>query len=432
MSDDLKKDKLNNEDLPKDVEPKDTKPEEPKEKDTKPEEPKDEETKPEAPKGEETKPEDSESEENKSEDSEGEETEQEEAEGEEQPKGERIEDWVAKETKAKYLRLFEQQKKYLIGGAIAIGVLLLVGLVLLLSRKPATNGGVKISYLEGLDVMCGPNGIAPDGEGGFLVTDVYGKKIWKTKGKNAQVYAGAATVKDPSGQPMGGYQDSTFEESLFREPWAIAPFLGGFAVSDTANHVVRLLKDGNVETINGHSDTLESGEMGVTFDTPTGLAADNQGNLYVADSARGIIYVISEQGVVDVYWKDLNGPTGICWKDGVLYIAETAEHRIIKLIGGNMVVVAGTGEEGEDDGAAASATFSNPEGVCVAKDGTIYVSDTVNATVRRIKNGKVDTILEMLEDGLTTYPVNPVGMCYQDGTLYVCDPFSRRVYIIKH
>lgn len=349
------------------------------------------------------------------------------------PKDEtRIEDWVAKETKAKYLKLFQEQKKYIIGGAIVIGVLLLVGLIALLTKKPATNEGVKVSYLEGLDVMCGPNGIVPDGEGGFLVTDVYGKKVWKTQGKTAQIYAGATTVKDPSGQPMGGYQDAEFEESLFREPWAISPFLGGFAVSDTANHVVRLLKDGNVETINGHSDSLETGDMGVTFDTPTGLATDDHGNLYVADSTRGTIYRISEQGEVEVFWKDLNGPMGLCWKDGVLYIAETAEHRIVKIIGGNLVVVAGNGEEGEDDGAAAKATFSNPEGICVAKDGTIYVSDTVNASIRRIKNGKVDTIMSMLAEGLTTYPVSPVGMCYEDGTLYVCDPYSRRVYIIKH
>ena len=350
---------------------------------------------------------------------------------------ERIEDWVAKEGKAKRQdagKGNDGKKKIIIGSAI--GVVVVIGIILAVvllkkPKEPETVVAEGIAYLEGLDVMCGPNGIVPDGNGGFLVTDVYGKKIWKTQGNDAVVYAGAATQKDSSGQPLGGYQDGTMEEALFQDPWAIAPFLGGYAVSDTENHAVRLIRDGNVETINGHSDSLEMGDMGVTFDAPTGLATDDKGNLYVADTERGIIYVISEQGKVEVYQDGLVRPMGICWQDGKLYVAETGEHRILQISGTAKTVIAGTGEEGDDDGAAATATFSSPQGVSVTKDGVIYVCDTVNASVRKIKDGNVETILKLDDEKLVTYPLSPVGTCYQDGKLYVCDPFARRVYVIK-
>ena len=341
---------------------------------------------------------------------------------------ERIEDWVAKEGKARNGKNLRGGKKWLLWVIIALIVMAVIGLVLflLLRKKPE-----KISYLEGLDVMCGPNGIVADGQGGFLVTDVYGKKIWQAKDDTAIVYAGASSVKDASGQPMGGYKDGAYEESLFQDPWAIAPFLGGFAVSDTENHTVRLLRDGYVETINGHSNTLEEGVMGVTFDQPTGLVADEQGRLYVADAGRGTIYVITDQGAVSVFKDGLNGPMGICWYNGALYVAETGEHRIIRIEGGALTVIAGNGEEGDDDGASGSATFSNPEGIAISKSGVIYVSDTVNASVRRIKNGKVETILRLDDDELTTFPISPVGICCEGDKLYVCDPFARRVYILK-
>ena len=327
------------------------------------------------------------------------------------------------------LQLVKEHKKLAIGIGAAVLALIVILIIVLIPKGAKSSG--RVAYLEGLDVMCGPNGITPDGNGGFLVTDVYGKKIWRAQGEDAVVYAGAATQKDSSGQPIGGYRDDVLAECLFQEPWAIAPFLGGYAVSDTGNHVLRLIRGDRVETINGHSNTLEMGETGVTFDTPTGLASDGQGNLYVADTGRGIIYVISEQGEVSTYCTGLNAPMGICWHDGALYVAETGEHRIMRVQNGSGTVVAGTSEEGDADGPAKDATFSSPQGVAVGSDGSIYVCDTVNASVRKIKDGNVSTILRMEEDQLVTYPLSPVGACFADGKLYVCDPFSRRVYVLQ-
>ena len=46
-------------------------------------------------------------------------------------------------------------------------------------------------------------------------------------------------------------------------------------------------------------------------------------------------------------------------------------------------------------------------------------------------DGMVDTILEYSGKELSTYPTMPVGMCYKNKALYICDVFSRRVYILE-
>lgn len=310
-------------------------------------------------------------------------------------------------------------------GVIAVVVIVICAILFWPKKSKVTNA----SCLEGLDVLCAPMGITMQGDS-FLVTDSYGKKIWKVTGGHAIVYAGTDTVEDLYGQPMGGYNDAEPSESLFKEPWAIVPFLNGYAVSDTKNHAVRLVTDTMVQTVNGRSANLEEGDLGVTFDMPTGLAVDDTGSLYVADTARGTIYKITKDGRVDVYQEGLNSPMGICWYNGALYVAETGEHRIIFLQGGKITVVAGTGDEGDDDGPAAKATFSSPTGVAVGKDGTVYVGDTVNGSVRRIKNGMVETIMTPQDHILATNPVSPTGLYCVNDALYVCDPFARMVYII--
>lgn len=318
--------------------------------------------------------------------------------------------------------------------AAAAGVVIvaaIVSLVVVITHKSNVKVAARANILGELDVLCAPNSIVPDDDGGFLITDLYGKKVWRIKNGKSTVYAGTDSVKDRYGEPIGGYNDAGYADSLFKEPWAISPFLGGYAVSDTANNSVRLLrtKEGT-QTINGASDVLEMSEYGVTFESPTGLATDDEGNLYISDTGRGAVRKITTNGEVETVVEDLAGPTGLCYADGALYIAETDAERVISVKDGVISPVAGSGEVGDADGNAESASFASPQGVAVAEDGTVYIADTVNASVRRVKDGKVDTILSPSDAYLSTSPVSPTGLCISDNTLYVCDYFSRMIYTI--
>ena len=224
---------------------------------------------------------------------------------------------------------------------------------------------------------------------------------------------------------MGGYNDARLTGSYFKEPWAIAPFLDGWAVSDTANNAVRLVAGSGVRTLNGAtSEKLKTARLGVVFDRPTGLAADDSGSLYVSDTGSGAVRKITAKGEVTTVAKDLAEPMGLCWKDGTLYIAEAGKNRIVTLAGGKVSVLAGNGGDGLANGKAPEASFSAPQGLTVGDDGSVYVADTGNGAVRKIKDGTVTTVAA---EGLTT----PRGLLVQGGSLYVCDSFARKIVVCQ-
>lgn len=289
-----------------------------------------------------------------------------------------------------------------------------------------------LSTVSAMDVMCAPSGIAAMSDGTVLITDTYYKRLWKVREGASQVYAGGETAGGLYGEPLGGYNDSGLLASYFKSPWAVAEFLDGWAISDTENNVIRIVRAQKIQTLNGSTrESLTAAQMGVAFDRPTGLAADGEGNLYVSDTGKGAVRKITPEGAVTTAASGLNEPTGLCWRGGTLYIAETGANRIVKLERGRVSTLAGTGEDDFLDGPANLAAFSGPQGVAAAEDGTVYVADTLNSAVRRVRDGQVDTLTvrntALAEFGL----VSPRGLLIQGNRLYVCDGFARKVFVLE-
>lgn len=284
----------------------------------------------------------------------------------------------------------------------------------------------KTFAVSAIDVMCQPCGLAAMEDGSLLVTDGYNKVIWRVSdGRRSLLYAGRDTVEDVYGQPVGGYHDDTLLESIFKDPWAIVPFLDGWAVSDPENQVVRFLRTGGEEG----EERTEVTDLGFQFDHPTGLAVDEEGNLYISETFRGLIYKITPTGRRTAFASSLSEPMGLCWADGVLYVAECGGNRILKVDKNKRVTtVAGSGENGYADGPAAEAAFSGPKGVAADRSGAVYAADTDNGAVRRIKDGQVTTILSRDPQDVTAlFPVSPTGLLIQGDTLYISDTFARKV-----
>ena len=155
-----------------------------------------------------------------------------------------------------------------------------------------------------------------------------------------------------------------------------------------------------------------------TFSDPFGIVVDQQGNLYLADAGdHNRILKISKEGYASVFAGGEEGyldstlnkdnkdgkfsaakfhtPSGLAIdKQGNLYVADTGNHMIRKIEpNGKVSTVAGNGQAGYRDGAAAQAQFNGPIGVAVSKDGKIYVADTYNDKIRVIlPDGQVQTI----------------------------------------
>ena len=266
-------------------------------------------------------------------------------------------------------------------------------------------------------------------DGSLLVSDTYNRVIWQVKDGVSTVYAGGETVEDLYGQPLGGYNDAPLLNTYFKTPWAVAPFLDGWAVSDAENNAVRLLRPESTQTVNGHtSERLTVTELGVAFQHPTGLAADGEGNLYISDTFADAVRKINSEGEVTTVVSSVSEPMGLCWHDGVLYIAESGANRVVKLEDGKLSIVAGSGEADYIDGPAAQAAFSSPQGVAIGLDGTVYVSDTDNSAIRKIKDGVVSTLVARdVTDVNSFFPISPTGLLVAGNRLYICDPYARKL-----
>jgi len=286
-----------------------------------------------------------------------------------------------------------------------------------------------------VSIACEPTDIIRAADGSFLVTDAYYKVVLQVKDGETVLYAGTPTRSGLYGEPVGGYRDSLNGSGTFRKPWAIVAFNSGYAVSDTNNNCVRYVTDTITLTIAGGeiedpADTLQKTE----WSRPTGLAADDNGDLYVSDTGNSrICRVDHETGEVTVVYSNLSEPTGLSWDDGCLYVAETGANRVLKLDvrSGELSVLAGNGEADYLDGEAAGAAFAWPLGVEVAEDGTVFIADSGNCAIRMLKDGVVSTLLMADLEALDQYPSNPQGMLYEDGILYVCDPYANKIYTVE-
>jgi uncharacterized protein (TIGR03437 family) len=86
----------------------------------------------------------------------------------------------------------------------------------------------------------------------------------------------------------------------------------------------------------------------------------------------------------------LNLPANIAvTSSGTVYIADSGNHRVRMLSGGNVTTVAGDGTANySGDGAAATAAeLRSPSAVAVDSSGNIYISDTGNNVIRKITSG---------------------------------------------
>lgn len=291
-----------------------------------------------------------------------------------------------------------------------------------------------------------PSGLLALSDGSLLVTDVHNKAIWQQTKDGFVRLAGSQGVNDAMGIPVGGYVDGKAENATFQMPWAATPYLKGWAISDTDNHVIRYLADGQVSTLAGSGKPGQSDGVGIkaTFQRPTGLVTLDDGSILVSDTDNHVIRKIDTKGVVTTYAGSTEGcadgslqsakfrePTGLCYVNGVLYIADSGNNRICQLVQGQVSTLAGASDGTADfiNGKAENARFSSPQGI--AANGTsVFVADTVNSAIREICNGEVTTLVQLGQTDYSLYPVEPRALVLSDQTLFVGDVFASAVFSV--
>lgn len=284
------------------------------------------------------------------------------------------------------------------------------------------------------------SGIVETEDGSLLISDVFNQVVWRVHADGSVEQAvGQIGIVGLDGVPIGKYDDGTLDTALFMEPWAMAPFLeDGYAISDSAAHVVRWFNDEGVYTAVGSGKPGSKNGTGTDaeFNRPTGLAAGDDGEVYIADTGNGSIRVMNEKGQVSTLISGLVEPMGLCWHNGALYVAETGRNRVLRIENGSREVIAGSGEEEADgyypgayaDGPVETARFDHPQGVAVGDDGTIYVADTGNLAVRKIADGYVTTLA--VSQQTPQVPAQPRSILVRDQTLLVTDLLAQNLLTV--
>jgi len=242
-------------------------------------------------------------------------------------------------------------------------------------------------------------------------------------------------------------------QAAFADPFGIVVGVdGAIYVSDAgeSNRIRRITADGSVTTLAGGGQAGEGYADGAgpqaSFNTPSGLAMDKSGDIYVADTGNNRIRKVTPQGLVSTIAGDgsagyrdgpaaqaqFNGPIGITVDPaGNIYVADTYNDRLRVITpGGQVSTVAGTGEPGYADGDAAGALFDSPCAIVATADGALIVADTGNNLLRKIsRDGKVMTLQVVFPaDAIYSDLAKPVGMAVtHDGMLYVTELDRARV-----
>jgi uncharacterized protein (TIGR03437 family) len=183
---------------------------------------------------------------------------------------------------------------------------------------------------------------------------------------------------------------------------------GAGAVYITSGHVVRKVSGGIITTFAGVPGGGFAGDGGpaatARLNSPSAVAVDAAGNVYIADSGNHRIRKVSASGIISTVAgtvktgfngdnqpatsASLTDPEGIAVDvAGNLYIADSSNQRIRKVSPQGMITtIAGTGLQGfsGDGGPGPLAQFSHPTDVSVDNLGNVYVADSGNGRIRKL------------------------------------------------
>ena len=205
-----------------------------------------------------------------------------------------------------------------------------------------------------------------------------------------------------AGSTSSGSSDGTGSSASFNQPTGVAvDSSGNVYVADKGNNLIRKITSaGAVTTFAGDGNAASSDGTGTTasFDTPTGVAVDTSGNVYVAEySSTGNIRMITPGGAVSTL-ANVVGAYGITIdNNGRIYVADRDHHNIwvgtIANLTSTLTVLAGDGNSGYIDDTGSLAEFYQPTGVAVDGSGNVYVADSRNHIVRKVTSTGVVTTL---------------------------------------
>jgi len=263
----------------------------------------------------------------------------------------------------------------------------------------------------------------------------------------------------------GAFIDGFRENAMFMKPSGVfVTHNGDIVVSDSGNHAIRKITGAFVITIagNGTSGFRDGAETQAQFNQPRASVMCPDGFIYVADTLNHVLRRIDPNGNVSLFagvpgesgFNDGSlhearffQPSGLyITTDGVLYVADSANHAIRMVYNGMVSTVAGQPGEpirfsdyfegGFIDGLNNEARFNFPRDIALLPDGSILVADSLNHAIRMITPEHTRTLLgggmagRFHSSAENLRLTRPEGIATDGETLFISDTMNNRVLAV--
>ena len=264
--------------------------------------------------------------------------------------------------------------------------------------QPAYSGDGGLAARAGLNA---PRGLAFDANGFLYIAD---------SGNHAvRMISPGGAISSAAGNGFSGFRGDggPATAALLNSPSAVAVDPNGDVfIADSANHRVRRINRGGIVTTyagNGTPGLAYEGSAAVfaQLNQPRGLAFDAAGNLYIADTGNNRVRRVDLTGLLTTIGEPaFAAPRGIAIApDGSVYVADTGKHRICQITGEGVVKIAGSGISGfsGDGGPAAEAQFQSPAALAFDSSGNLAIADLGNARIRQLHPEAL--LISVLQEG---------------------------------
>lgn len=237
-------------------------------------------------------------------------------------------------------------------------------------------------------------------------------------------------------------------------------------IGDTRNHRIRVVEtDGVIWTFAGNGDAGFTGENGeaviASLFQPRGIIADSSGTIHFSDNRNNrlrsivqanpppIIQLLAGDGTTDnpsdysdTPTAKLNAPRGLAiTADGTIYVADYGNHVVRRITPDRLFISRFAGQFDKptdagvplgDDGGALFATLSGPTDVAVDSQGNVYIADSNNHRIRRVRDGG-EIIETVIGTGVaaTSGDFGPAALASLNNPTGICVDEKDRLYIAE-
>jgi trimeric autotransporter adhesin len=307
----------------------------------------------------------------------------------------------------------------------------------------------------------GPYGVAVDTSGNLYIADTGNNRIREVVVRTGVI----VTVAGNGTRAFSGDGAAATNASLNSPAGLAVDTLGNIFIADRGNNRIREVSaaTGNIATFAGNGTVGYSGDGGpaidAAFQTLAGIALDSSGNLLISDQGNNSIRkVTAASGTISTFAGSgfsgysgdggdpasatLSLPRGVAAdSNGDVYIADSGNNVVREVLAATntIITVAGNGIAGfSGDGGLATSARMSPLGVVSDPSGNLYIADGANDRIRKVttSTGFISTVagngglFEIWDGSLATgAALNSPAATVIDaaGNLYIADAGNNRI-----